>query len=96
MRDDDGIATMVAFVWLDCNRRNFIATLSSLQEGLPYIRYRWRQVDQTPNSDAERVELSVPQSKESEVYYSACAKFDGHNRHRKDTLNLEKKVEVKM
>ena len=37
LRDDDGIATMMSFVWLDRNRRNFIATSSSLQEGLPYI-----------------------------------------------------------
>ena len=64
LRDVDGISTMVDFVWVDHNRRNFIATSSSLQEGLAYIQHRWRQVDQTPNSDAERVELSVPQPKQ--------------------------------
>ena len=84
------------FVRLDRNRRNCTATSSSLQEVLPYIRHRRRQVDQTPNADAERVELSVPQPKVAEVYYIACAKIDIHNRHRQDTLNLEKKVEVKM
>ena len=95
LRYDDGIANMMDFVCLDRNRQNFIATQNSLQEGLPYIRHLWIQVDQTPNADAERVELSVPQPKAAEVYYSACAKIDGHNRHRQDTLNLEKKVELK-
>ena len=39
--------------------------------------------------------MSFPQPKSAEVYYSACEKIDGHNRHRQDTLNTEKKVEVK-
>ena len=81
MRYDYGIANTMDFVWLDRNRQNFIENSSSLQEGLPYIRHRWIQVDQTPNADAERVELSLPQPKAAEVYYGACAKTNGNNRH---------------
>ena len=95
LRDNDGISTMMDFVWLYRNRQNFIENSSSLQEGLPYIWNCWRQVDQTPNFDAKRVELSAPQPKAAEVYYIACAKFDVCNRHRQDTLNLENNVEVK-
>ena len=75
LRDVGGISTMVSFVWIDHNRRNFIATSSSLQEGLAYIQHCWRQVDQTPNSDAERVELSVPQPKQLKYTIALVQKF---------------------
>lgn len=94
-RNEAGTPDMLAFVWMDKNRRYFIATSSSLQVGVPYVRDRWRQVDQTPNAMAERVELTVPQPKACEIYYSGCGKIDQHNRHRQGSLNLEKKLQVK-
>ena len=90
----NGRATMMAFVWMDRQRRYFIATSSSLQQGLPYLRRRWRQVDETINADAELVQLSVPQPKAAEVYYSGCGKIDQHNRHRQDTLKMETKLKT--
>jgi hypothetical protein len=32
----DGISKMLAFIWLDRNRRYFITNMSSLQEGVSY------------------------------------------------------------
>ena len=59
--------------------------------GTLYSRTRWRQVDVTPNSDAERVDLLIPQPKAAEVYYNSCAAIDQHNRCRQDDLILETK-----
>jgi hypothetical protein len=91
-RDADGQATLLAFVWMDRNRRYFIASGSSLQEGLPYSRDRWRQVDEEDDAPPERVRLQVKQPKAAELYYSTCGSIDQHNRHRQDTLMLERKV----
>ena len=62
-RNNDGAATMMDFVWMDRDRRYFIAFSSSLQEGVPCVRDRWRQVDIEVDADDERVEVSVAQSK---------------------------------
>ena len=88
---NDG-ATLLAFVWLDQERRNFIATGSSLANGTPYYRTRRRQVDVTPNANAERVNLVIPKPKAAQVYYNSCAAIDQHNRCRQDDLMLEKIV----
>ena len=89
-----GDPSMLAFVWMDRQRRYFIATASSLEAGTPYKRWRWRQVDTLPNADPTNVELLVPQPKAAEVYYSACGMIDRHNRARQDTLGLEGKLET--
>jgi Transposase IS4 len=89
-----GDPSMLAFVWMDRQRRYFIATASSLEAGTPYKRWRWRQVDTVPNADPSNVELLVPQPKAAEVYYSACGMIDRHNRARQDTLGLEGKLET--
>ena len=89
-----GAATMMAFVWMDRERHYFIATSSSLQEGVPYVHNRCRQVDIEVYADAKRVEVSVAKPKASEVYYNECIKIDHNNRHRQDTLNLENKLKV--
>jgi hypothetical protein len=88
----DGEPAMLAFVWMDRNRRYFIANCSSLQEGAPYSRIRWRQVDTTANADATRVELTIPQPIACEIYYDTCASIDRHNRMRQDDLMLERKL----
>ena len=68
----NGIPVMMAYVWMDRDRSYFIATSSSLTEGTPYERQRWRQVDRTINTDSECVTLTVPQPKSCEFYCSAC------------------------
>lgn len=91
-RGGDRQPKLLAFVWMDRQRRYFISTASSLDAGTPYTRTRWRQTDDTPNAEPTRVELTVPQPKAAEIYYSACAMVDRHNRHRQDTLQLEVKL----
>jgi hypothetical protein len=41
----DGQSSLLAFVWMDRNRRYFIATGSCVQAGKTYSRNRWRQED---------------------------------------------------
>lgn len=90
---ETGRPDMIAFVWLDRERRYFISSGPCLVEGEPYRRFRWRQVEdvQTDNPP-ERVELIVQQPKASEVYYTVCGKVDNHNRDRQATLGLETKL----
>ena len=44
--DVNGKADMLAFTWVDRERRCFIATAGSLQEGKPYKRMRWHQLEE--------------------------------------------------
>jgi Transposase IS4 len=87
----DGQPQMLAFTWMDRDRRYFISTASSLTAGTPYRRNRWRQVDATPNADPERVEHIIPQPEAAEIYYDTCGLIDRHNRCRQNDLSLEKK-----
>ena len=66
-RNNNVSATMMAFVWMDHDRNYFIATSLSLQEGVPYVRYRWRQVNIGVDDDYGRVEVSFAQPKSAEV-----------------------------
>ena len=98
----NGAPTMMACVWMDRDRRYFISTASSLQDGKEYSRIRWRQPDLpegdfggVSNEEAERQELTVYQPKCSEIYYNTCAAIDQDNRHRQDTLKVERKIETK-
>ncbi len=75
-KDVNGQPDMMAFVWMDRDRRYFICSGGSLAEGAPYVRHRWRQVDQELNAEPERVELVVTQPKAAEIYYSVCGKVD--------------------
>ena len=86
----------LAFVWMDRERRYFISSCSSLQQGKAWIRERWRQVNrEDPNAEAEKVQLVVPQTKSGKLYYDTCASIDQHNRSRQQTLNLEKSYSVR-
>jgi hypothetical protein len=91
-RDENGTPSMLAFCWMDRDRRYFISSASSLQPGRAYTRHRWRQVSDELNAAPERVELAIPQPKAAEIYYDACAMIDRHNRCRQDDLQLERKV----
>mmetsp|Transcript_4815 Transcript_4815/g.5610 ORF Transcript_4815/g.5610 Transcript_4815/m.5610 type:complete len:265 (-) Transcript_4815:1764-2558(-) len=82
----------LAFVWIDRERRYFIASTSSLIDGQPYSRTRWRQVNESSIAQPEKVEFSVQQPEPAEIYYDVCGKIDQHNRHRPDTLGIEKKL----
>jgi hypothetical protein len=60
--DAQGHPSLSVFVWMDRNRRYFIASCSSLTPGVPYCRRRWRQLaDVASNELPEQVMLDVPQ-----------------------------------
>jgi hypothetical protein len=85
---------VLAFCWVDTNRRYFVTTASSIAPSTPISRSRLRQVDLAPNADAERVQLLIDQPKASALYYSAAAKIDQHNRSRQADLGIERKLKT--
>ena len=82
-------------VWMDRDCHYFVASASSLDSGIPYSRNRWHQVSLELDVLPENVELTIPQPKVMEVYYQTCGVIDQHNRHRRDNLKTEKKLETK-
>jgi hypothetical protein len=94
-RNDTDPCSLLAYCWVDRDRRYFIATCSSLAPGNPAIRWRWTQV--VPNSNVLPVfkECIVQQPQAAETYYNSCAKIDQHNKCRQAELMLERKVKTK-
>jgi hypothetical protein len=85
IKDADGQPNLFSFVRMD---RDFIASGSSLAEGAPYKRHRWRQLE--ADADPARLELAVPQPKACEIYYQVCGKIDQHNRDGSDSIIIDK------
>jgi hypothetical protein len=86
---------MAVFMWMDRERRYFIATAGSLAEGTACSRCPWRQVNQQPNAPPEKATLPIQQSQIAKAYYSTCAAIDRHNRYRQDDRQIEKKIATK-
>ena len=91
-KDVNGIPSMLAFCWMDRDRRHFISSASSLRQGQEHTRRRWRQVSEEPNASPERVRLEIPQPQAAEPCCDACGMIDRHNRCRQDDLMLERKL----
>jgi Transposase IS4 len=91
-KDETGRPELLSFVWVDRERRYFIATAGSLNAGFPYTRTRWRQLEDDRFAPPEQVTFHIAQPYAAELYYSACGKVDQHNRDRQDTLQLECKI----
>ena len=47
------------------------------------------------NQDAVYQQLTVLQPKACEIYYNICGSIDQHTRHQQDTLQMEKKMQIK-
>ena len=90
-KDDNNNPFLFCFVWMDRERRYFISSGLSMQEGKPQERERWRQLVTDLTTPPTKVHLVVPQPVAAEVYYDACGKIDQHNRDRQATLGLERK-----
>ena len=90
-----GEKTRIAFVWLDRERRYFIATGSSLKEGTPYERTRLWQVSQEPNAEPEHITFQIKQPKAAEKYYNAAGKIDYSNKIRQHEFQMERKLQTK-
>jgi hypothetical protein len=88
-----GLPDLLAFTWVDTNRRFFISSVSSLLPAPPIERTRLRQVNkEDENAEPEKVYLSIQQPEASALYYTAAAKIDQHNRTRQADLAIEKKL----
>jgi Transposase IS4 len=92
--DQDTGCQLLAIVWADRERRFFISTCASAAPGRVIERRRWRQKDTTPNAAPVLDEIRLPQPEAVQIYYDGCGRIDEHNRHRQDSLNLEKKVQT--
>jgi hypothetical protein len=91
-REEERLPDLIAFAWVDTNRRYFVSTVSSLLPGNPIQRRRLRQVDRTPDAEPEDVFLQIEQPKIAELYYTSAAKIDQHNRSRQADLGIERKL----
>jgi Transposase IS4 len=93
-KDDESGTSIMAITWIDMDYKFFVSTCSTASPGKDIVRYRWRQVDKTPNADPERVQIQVPQPQVIQTYYDLCQMIDRHNRQRQDVLDIEKKVQT--
>ena len=87
---------LLAFCWVDRDRRYFISTCSSLANGAPCVRIRWRQTSQVLNADPDLMEVVVSQPLAASTYYKSCGKIDQHNSYRQSALMLETKLKTVM
>ena len=82
---------LMAFAWVDRDRRYFISSHSNLREAAPLQRVRWRQINPNTNEDPVKQTISIKQPSCSKRYYERCGMIDCHNRTRQDDLRLERK-----
>jgi Transposase IS4 len=93
-KDQTTGVSLLSFVWADRDQRFFISTCLSTAPGKIINGRRWRQRDPTPNAKPKLELITINQTEAGQVYYEGCGKIDQHNRHRQDSLNLEKKVQT--
>ena len=90
-RDNNTGTSMLAFCWIDRDRRYFITTCSSLADGPPCMRTRMKQVEKNRTAPPVRTHIVVRQPQACALYYKACGSIDRHNRIRQAYLQIEKK-----
>ena len=88
--DEEGRPEMLAYTWVDRERRYFISNGGGLLPAPNIYRQRRRQVDPAPNAAPEDVMLEIRQPEATSIYYNVCGQIDQHNRKRHDDLDLEK------
>jgi Transposase IS4 len=82
----------LSIIFVDRDRRYFIATTGSLEEGTSQTRKRWRQVaPKETNQPPEKQTIVLEQPRSVAIYYETCARIDQHNRDRQSTLKMERK-----
>ena len=89
-KEGEGECDLLAFAWMNRERRYFICSGANMSEDLPNIRQRLRQEDEEPNAEPERLTLVIDQPKACELYYACCAMVD-----RQADLKLERKLVTK-
>ena len=91
-RKEEGDCDLLAFAWMDRERRYFICSGSNMSDGEPNIRHRLRQENEEENAEPDNMTLIIDQPKACELYYNCCAMIDRHNRCRQKDLSLERKL----
>ena len=90
-KEGEGECDLLAFSWMDRERRYFNCSGSNMSEGEPTIRQRLRQENEESNIEPERLTLVIDQPTACELCYACCAMVDRHNRCRQTDLRLEQK-----
>jgi hypothetical protein len=91
-KNEDHVPEYLAYVWLDRDRRYFIATTSSLAMGDQVVRDRLHQLVKDKETPPERTEVNLTQPRATQLYYECAAKIDQHNRDCHATLGIERKL----
>jgi len=90
-----GTTELIAWTWIDRNRRMFIANKCGLTEGREIFRERYRQTSDDPNAPPEQVAIQVKQPLAIETFYEGAGLIDFHNRIRAAELRIDKALGTK-
>ena len=90
MESSRGPFNILAAMWIDRNRRYFVATTGGMDEAETYTRVRWTQNKQGPIR--KNIEVRMPAV--CTTYFSAAGAIDRHNRLLQDDLDLKKTIET--
>ena len=63
---------MLAFAWMDREKKYDISPGWKMSEGLPNIRSKLRQKNEELNAKPEQLTLVIDQPKACELYYACC------------------------
>jgi hypothetical protein len=92
--DTDNNYSYSAYLWNNRQRRYFITSTFSLQEGRPQVQEQWRQFVPDLSTPLERLEIVITQPVATEIYYDCCGAIGQHNRDRQATLGLKRKFKT--
>ena len=90
-----GVTELIAWTWIDRNRRMFIGNKCGLSEGAEIFRERYRQTSDDPNARPEQVAIQVKQPLAIETFYAGAGLIDFHNRVRAAELRIDKALLTK-
>lgn len=89
-KPDEGTGLM-AVMWIDRDRRYFISTTGTTNQGKPFVPQRHKRTQE--GTSLEEVTVNIPQV--CETYHDTCAAIDDYNRCSQDDPGLEKTFDVK-
>jgi Transposase IS4 len=75
-KDVHGNPELMAYVWVDKDRRYFLSSCSSMADGTPIKRERWRQTTRDRSTRPVLVHITIPQPQATQIYYEVCGKID--------------------
>jgi hypothetical protein len=90
-KNEDQVPEYLAYVWIDRDRRYFMATTSSLAMGDQVVRDWLHQLVKDKETPPERTEINLTQPRATQLYNECAAKIDQHNRDCQATMGLKKR-----